>query len=41
MILYAKKEKFVLPMFQNITEIVKNNLIFYCLQTENDSIIFQ
>ena len=27
-VLYAKREKHILPMFQNITQIVKNKLFF-------------
>ena len=28
-VLYAKKEKHILPMFQNITQIVKNKSFFF------------
>ena len=27
-VLYAKKEKYILPMFQNIVQIVKSKLFF-------------
>ena len=40
-VLYVKKEKYILFMFENITQIVKSQLIFYEFQTEKDSIILQ
>ena len=40
-VLYVKKEKYILLMFENITQIVKSKLIFYEFQTEKESIILQ
>ena len=41
-VLYAKKEKYMLLMFQNITQTVKDKLFFQWFQTEeNNGIILQ
>ena len=40
-VLYAKKEKGILLMVQNITQILKNQLFFSWLQMDKDDIILQ
>ena len=40
-VFYAKKEKYILPMFQYITQIVEKKLSFYWFQIEKDAIILQ
>ena len=36
-VLYAKKEKYMLLMFQNITQTVKDKLFFQWFQTEENN----
>ena len=40
-VFYAKKEKYILPMFQYITQIVEKKLSFYWFQIEKNAIILQ
>ena len=40
LVVYMLK-KYILPMFQNTIQMVKNNLFFWWFQTDKDGIIFQ